>query len=178
LRIGSVFSQSIQIRADSYKGDRPSCGRGCASSLHRHGCYFRYCRPTGAERLKVQRYWCPDCGLTISVLPSDRLPYRPLEGPRVESFFDAQAGTGSGPDPPPEVLEAGCLRRAWTRFQTRVSTLKEAFGLLIPSVISGAGPLWQQMRLAKKSLAAILGFLAQTGNLSLLGDYRCLRLPG
>jgi hypothetical protein len=33
------------------------------------------------------------------------------------------------------------------------------------------------MRLAKPTLAAILGFLAQSSNLSLLGDYRCLRLP-
>jgi hypothetical protein len=75
------------------------------------------------------------------------------------------------------VLEAGCLRRAWTRFQTRVSTLKEAFGLLIPSVISGAAHLWKQMRRAKRTLAAILRFLARSRNLSLLGDYRCLRLP-
>ena len=177
MRLGSCFSQRIQIRADSYKGDRPSCRRGCASRLHRHGCYFRYGRPAGQERLRVQRYWCPDCGLTISVLPSDRLPYRPLEGPRVQAFFDAQAGIGSGPDPPPEVLEAGCLRRAWTRFQTRVSPLKEAFGQLISSALSGAEHLWQQMRLAKKTLAAMLGFLEQNCKISLLGDYRCLRVP-
>ena len=125
----------------------------------------------------VQRYWCPDCELTISVLPADRLPYRSVEGPRLEAFFNAQAGIGSGPDPPPGQLEAGCLRRAWTRFQTRVSTLKEAFGLLIPSGLSGVTQLWKQMRLAKESLAAILVFLAQTRNISLLGDYRCLRLP-
>jgi len=125
----------------------------------------------------VQRYWCPGCEITISVLPADRLPYRPLEGLRVQSFFDAQAGISSGPDPPPGELEAGCLRRAWTRFQTRGPVLKEAFGLLIPSVISGAAQLWKQMRLAKETLAAILGFLAQSRNLSLLGDYRCLRLP-
>jgi hypothetical protein len=55
--------------------------------------------------------------------------------------------------------------------------LKEAFGLLIASVISSPEHLWQQMRLAKETLAAILGFLAQTRNLSLLGDYRCLHLP-
>jgi hypothetical protein len=55
--------------------------------------------------------------------------------------------------------------------------LKEAFGQLIPSVISEAAHLWKQMRLAKETLAAILGFLARTRNLSLLGDYRCLRLP-
>jgi hypothetical protein len=55
--------------------------------------------------------------------------------------------------------------------------LKEAFGLLIASVISSPEQLWQQMRLAKETLAAILGFLAQSRNLSLLGDYRCLHLP-
>jgi len=131
----------------------------------------------GGERWAVQRYWCPGCGLTISVLPVDRVPYRPLEGLRLEAYFNAQAEIGSGPDPPPGVLEAGCLRRAWTRFQTRVSMLKEAFGQLIPSVISEAAHLWKQMRLAKETLAAILGFLARTRNLSLLGDYRCLRLP-
>ena len=38
-------------------------------------------------------------------------------------------------------------------------------------------PVWKQMRLAKPTLAAILGFLAQSRNISLLGDYRCLRLP-
>lgn|SRR5574341_1226769 len=145
--------------------------------MHRHGCYHRYAKPVGGERLRIQRYWCPDCELTISVLPVDCLPYRPLEGPRVQAFFDAQAGIGSGPDPPPGELEAGCLRRAWTRFQARVSTLKEAFGQLISSMISGPGSLWEQMRLAKETLAAILGFLAQTRNISLLGDYRCLRLP-
>lgn len=125
----------------------------------------------------MQRYRCPECGLTISVLPAERLPYRALEVERLQSYLDAQAGIGTGPDPPPRQLEAGCLRRAWTRFQTRVSKLKEAFGLLIESVISGPEPLWRQLRQAKNSLVAILGFLAQTRNLSLLGDYRCLRLP-
>ena len=127
--------------------------------------------------MAVQRYWCPECELTLSVLAVERLPYRPVEGPRLEAFFNAQAGIGSGPDPPPGPLEAGCLRRAWTRFQTRVFPLKEAFGLLIPSVMAGAAHLWEQMRLAKPTLTAILGFLAQSCNTSLLGDYRCLRLP-
>lgn len=125
----------------------------------------------------MQRYWCPQCELTISVLTADRLPYRSVEGPRLEAFFNAQAGIRSGPDPPPGPLEAGCLRRAWTRFQTRVSHLKEAFGLLIPSVITGAAHLWKQMRLAKPTLEDILRFLQQSRNISLLGDYRCLRLP-
>jgi hypothetical protein len=178
LRADSGFEQGIQVRADSFIGERPACARGCPNQLHRHGCYRRHAQAEGQERLAVQRYLCPDCGLTISVLPVDRLPYRPVAGPRLEAYFNAQAGIGSGPDPPPGQLEAGCLRRAWTRFQTRVSTLKEAFGQLISSGISGAEQLWKELRLAKETLANSLRFLAQTRNLSLLGDYRCLRLPG
>jgi hypothetical protein len=97
--------------------------------------------------------------LTVSVLPVDRLPYRPLEGYRLEAYLDAQAGIRSGPDPPPGVLEAGCLRRAWTRFQTRVSTLTEAFGLLLPSVLSRAAHLWKQMRLEPWSPAQCAQYL-------------------
>ncbi len=125
----------------------------------------------------MQRYWCPNCGLTISVLPADRLPYRPLEGTRLEAHFNKQAEIGSGLDPPPALLEAGCLRRAWTRFQTRVSVLEKAFGLLIASITDSAAALWKQMRLAKATLQGILQYLAQSHKRSLLGDYQCLRLP-
>ena len=38
----------------------------------------------------------------------------------MEAFFNEQAEDGTGPDPPPKVLEAGCLRRAWQRFQSRI----------------------------------------------------------
>lgn len=126
----------------------------------------------------MQRYWCPQCALTLSVLPAQRLPYRPVEGPRLEAFFNQQAEVGSGPDPPPALLEAGCLRRAWVRLQTRVSPLKEAFGLLIASATGSAAALWKQMRLAKATLTGILDYLAQGHQRSLLGDYQCLRLPG
>jgi hypothetical protein len=111
------------------------------------------------------------------VLPVDHLPYRPVKVPRLEAFLDAQAGVGTGPDPPPGVLEAGCLRRAWARFQTRGPQLQNTFGLLLPSVIRTAKDLWLQMRRAKRSLVGILNFLARVGKQSLLGDYRCLRLP-
>jgi hypothetical protein len=161
-----------------FNGDRPGCPRGCGGEVHRHGCYFRYARPSGTETFPVQRYWCPSCELTISVLPADRLPYRPLEGARLEAHFNKQAEIGSGPDPPPALLEAGCLRRAWARFQTRVSILGKAFGLLIPSVTDSAAALWKQMRLAKATLQGILQYLAQAHKGSLLADYQCLRLPG
>jgi uncharacterized protein DUF6431 len=159
------------------KGQRPICPRACPGRVHRHGCYHRFTRPSGTETFQVQRYWCPHCELTISVLPDNRLPYRPVEGARLQAFFNEQAEAGTGPDPPPDELEAGCLRRAWTRLQTRVAQLKEAFGLLIANVTDSAGALWKQMRLAKGTLEAILLYLAQSHKRSLLGDYLCLRVP-
>ena len=171
------FPKEIQIRADMFRGDRPLCPRGCPGRVHRHGRYARYARPWGAETFPVQRYWCPECALTLSVLPAERLPYRPVEGARLAAFFNEQAEFGSGPDPPPAVLEAGCLRRAWARFQTRVSPLKEAFGLLIASATDSAAALWKQMRLAQATLPGILRYLAVSHQRSLLGDYQCLRGP-
>jgi len=160
-----------------FSGDRPSCPRQCRDRLHRHGFYERFRQPTGAEIIRIARYLCRQCGLTVSVLPADRLPYRAVAVERVEAFFNEQAEAGSGPDPPPEELEAGCLRRAWTRFQSRVDRLQKGFGLLVPAVIQSAKQLWQQMRLAKGTLQQMLHFLAVSDKISLLGDYRCLRLP-
>ena len=158
-------------------GERPQCPRGCRRGMHRHGCYHRYAGPEGRETFGVQRFWCPECELTISVLPGERLPYRPVEGAQLEAYFNEQAEAGSGPDPPPAVLEAGCLRRAWARFQTRVSVLGKAFGLLIAPVTDSARALWKQLRLAKGTLREILRYLMQTHKCSLLGEYACLRLP-
>ena len=172
------FSGRIQLRVDMIKGDRPDCARGCSGKVHRHGSYSRYLLGATDTTFSVQRFLCPSCGLTISVLPAQRVPYRPLVGSRLEAHFNEQAELGSGPDPPPAVLEAGCLRRAWTRLQTRVADLKEAFGLLITSATDTAAALWKQMRLAKGTLEQILLYLAQSFKRSLLADYQCLRLGG
>jgi hypothetical protein len=81
----------------------------------------------------VQRFLCVSCGHTVSVLPGTRLTYRPLEAGRLQGFFDTQAGISCGLDPPPGLVEAGCLQRAWNRLLTRVEVLKDAFGQLLPS---------------------------------------------
>lgn len=81
------------------------------------------------------------------------------------------------PDPPLKVVEAGCLQRAWSVFSARITTLTLAFGQLLPSTIQGPVDLWYALRQAKGSVANILRFLSEHHQISLLGDYRCLKSP-
>jgi hypothetical protein len=116
--------------------------------------------------------------LTLSVLPSGLLPYRPVRAERLQADFDQRAGISShGPDPPVTVKEADCLKRAWSSLAARVHLLIKAFGQLLPSGIENASRLWQALRQSKNSVASMLGFLSQHHHISLLGNYRCLRPP-
>ena len=123
----------------------------------------------------MQRYVCPPCGHTVSVLPVNSLPYRPVEVDRLQGAFDAQAEVGTGLDPPPEPIEAGCLQRAWNRFLTRVNSLKDAFGQILPAELHTAPQLWKELRCSVGSAEEMLRFLALHCKRSLLGDYACLR---
>ena len=123
----------------------------------------------------MQRFLCVGCGHTVSVLPGTRLTYRPLQAERLQGFFDTQAGVSCGLDPPPGVVEAGCLQRAWNRFLTRVNILKESFGQILPAELHTAEQLWKQLRRGMGSAEDMLRFLARHGKRSLLGDYACLR---
>jgi hypothetical protein len=143
--------------------------------MHRHGSYWRYEKPKGGGKFEVQLFLCPCCGHTVSVLPLNRLPYRPLEVKRLQGAFDAQAEVGTGLDPPPEPIEAGCLQRAWNRFLARVNILKDAFGQTLPAELHTPQQLWKELRRGVGSVEVMLRFLAQHCKRSLLGDYACLR---
>jgi hypothetical protein len=139
--------------------------------MHRHGGYGRYAQPTGQEQVWEQRFLCPQCGGTVSVLPANRLTYRPLEVDRLQGAFDAQAKVSSGLDPPPEPVEAGGLQRAWRRFLTRVESLPHAFGQMLPAGPHTGPQLWKKLRQCLGSAEQMLRFLAQSCEGSLLGDY-------
>jgi hypothetical protein len=129
--------------------------------MHRHGSYGRYQQPKGGEKFPMQRYLCLPCGHTVSVLPANRLPYRPLEVERLQGGFDAQAEVGTGLDPPPEPIEAGCLQRAWNRFLTRVQVLQDTFGQILPAELHTAQQLWKELRRGVGSAESMLRFLAR-----------------
>ena len=158
------------------------CPRGCPGMVHRHGCYQRYADPAGAkeedEKESTQRYLCRPCGLTFSVLPPHRLPYRPIRAERLQGDFDRRAGIQTqGLDPPPRVVEAGCLKRAWSALAARVNTLKDAFGQLIENSVSEVVPFWANLRQSFDSVPKMLWFLGEHHHISLLGNYLCLRPP-
>jgi hypothetical protein len=146
--------------------------------VHRHGCYQRYDDPEASLQERIQRYLCRPCGLTFSVLPPHRLPYRSVRAERLQGEFDQRAGIQTqGLDPPPRVVEAGCLQRAWSALTARVTTLQAAFGQLVSSTVSDGAWFWSSVRQSFDSVAKMLCFLSQHHRISLLGNYRCLRPP-
>lgn len=155
------------------------CPCGCSGIVHLHGCYERYADPEGVEKERIQRFRSLLCGLTFSVLPPHRLPYRAVRAERLQADFDQRAGIQTqGLDPPPRIAEAGCLQRAWSALTARVTTLKEAFGQLVDSKISEAASLWVSLRQVSNSVPRMLCFLSEHHHISLLGNYLCLRPPG
>ena len=155
------------------------CPCGCPGMVHRHGCYWRNADPEGTVKERIQLYLCPPCGRTLSVLPAHRLPYRSVRAERLQAEFDKRAGIQTqGLDPPPRVVEAGCLQRAWNALTARVTTLKEAFGQVVCSKISEVTSFWASLRQSFATVARMLCFLSEHHHISLLGNYRCLRPPG
>lgn len=154
------------------------CPRGCPGTVHRHGDYKRHAAPEGSEKESIQRYLCPPCRLTFSVLLPHRLPYTAIRAERLQAEFDRRAGIQtSGLDPPPRVVEAGCLQRAWRALTARVKTLKEAFGQLVSSTVSDGASFWASVRQSFDSVSKMLCFLSEHHHISLLGNYICLKPP-
>ncbi len=172
LRSVGVFP-TVQFREDSPAITAPFCPRHPQRRMHRHGCYERYADCDSHKRDSIQRYLCARCGLTVSVLPCEKLPYLAVSTSKMQREFDAVA---SGTDPPPHTeKERGCLRRAWKRLAARVEPLRAMFGQMISTIRPDTDELWAQMR-QYHNLAGILRFLSEHFKTSLLADYRCLRL--
>jgi len=164
----------MQVRQSSIRGDRPWCPAGRDHSVHAHGCYHRYAKTDGLETIRIGRWLCTVCGGTISVLPDDRLPYRPVTVGMVCRYIDYML-CGLSP-PEPQVLtvkEGGCLARALQAFNQHIPRLTQALGQILTTITTSAAQLWTQLRRGR-NLGAILRFLADEFKTSLLRDYDCL----
>ena len=164
--------KSMQFREGSFHGPRPTCPKDPKHRVHRHGSYERYEDCDSQRRSGIKRFLCPRCGITLSVLPKNRLPYVAVNTTRLESDFDARA---SGTDPPPySEKERGCLRRAFKRFASRVAPLCALLGQMIRPIKPSVSECWRSLR-QLDNLEGILLLLGTKFNTSLLADYRCLQ---
>ena len=169
-----LCSEPMQLREGSFQGSRPTCPRHPDQRVHRHGFYERYEDCHSHRRSSIERFVCPRCGRTLSVLPKNRLPYVAVNTTILESDFDARA---SGTDPPPSSeKERGCLRRAFERFAGRVAPLCALLGQMIRAIKPSVSECWRELR-QLDNLEGILLLLGTKFNTSLLADYRCLQ-PG
>jgi len=120
----------------------------------------------------IDRFLCPPCGHTISVLPDDTLPYRAISVPKVQASFDAKASDQL--EPPVTESERGCLKRAWRRFSQRIAALAVVLGQMMQIRTSDAKRIWPQLR-RLGNLTRILHLLGGKYKTSLLADYLCLK---
>jgi hypothetical protein len=176
----------MQIRQSSFTKAHGCQQPECNGTLHFHGRYFRYVGPDNDERFAVPRYYCVRCGLTISVLADDRLPYRSLAATELEAAFDSRAEVAaiaqpSAPSPPSE-KKSGCFDRAWTAWVRNSRKIAELIGHKLPRVASeDAAQCWRALR-ETLNISGMLAMLWTGFKTSLLKDYRCLaprpRRPG
>jgi hypothetical protein len=140
--------------------------------MHRHGSYHR--KRCGGTR--VERFCCPVCRLSCTVLPPGLLPYRSSSVQELEQHFDqrlaAEPVVSAVPRP-------RALARALSDFARRWQPLCDLLGQLVSPAQASLPQLWRHLRKTLGSLEAILGLLHSRFGTSLLSDYHCLKAaPG
>lgn len=150
----------MQIHREALGGQSRPCGpedcalcRGC-QRLHRHGGYERHAGARGEATVRVERFLCERCGLTIGVIPEGMLPYRSVPVARLEEWLDGRHGVesaataGEGARPPPACEEErGCLERTEKKLLPRIPTLRGFLGQQLPVLQDGdLGGFWRALR--------------------------------
>ena len=176
---------SMQIFESSLNGaDRPCAPKDCARcagcrKLWRHGTFSRLrgTQAKDAQQVDCQRYICPQCGHTWSVIPPDMLLSRSIEVSRFEELMDESLGLASGDarPPPATVLEEGRIRRACKTLSERLPFLCGLLGQEMPWEASAdLCGFWRALR-KLGSTQEILARLARDFKTSLLRCYCSLR---
>ena len=164
------------------RGDRPCPGKSCplcagCQRLHKHGCYPRYRGLEGELRVMVQRFLCPRCRRTWSLIPQDMMPYLSVPVLRFQALAD-EAWAGGDPRPPPAtVKESGFIRRQFRSLSERVPFLCNLLGQLLPlKAKAGVRAFWRALR-KLGPLQEMLASLAEDFKTSLRRCYLSLRPP-
>jgi len=141
------------------------CGqRDC---FHRHGTYERY---VWDKQVKVARFLCGLCRLTVSLLPAFVLPYRNRLVEAVDRYFraDAQARV--------QMADVDQLRRYWRQWIGHMGAVQRDTAWP-PTRRLAREPqaYWEQMRQAAGTMEAAQSHLIGCYGISLLQRYDCHR---
>jgi hypothetical protein len=145
---------------------RPVVCRACSrqDGFYRHGTYERY---VSRYRIKVARFRCKHCGLTVSMLPDFALPYRYQSLDETDAFFRASDEQRRN------MSNADLLRRYWRCWMQYAPMLQRLSGSASGRLERDPLKHWQRLSSKADGLAIEHGRLIERYGLSLLGRYRC-----
>jgi len=147
----------------------PRCGK--LHTLDHLGYYQRGCTDSeGKVRdLTVSRFECEHCGLTVSCLPDFAQPYRLINNPTIQKFFNGDRESR-------DVKRNGDnLRRYWQRFVAMAGRLGQRIGCSLgrgPPKEPAAG-LWQRILAKYRTLANATRHLVSEFKTTCFGKYDC-----
>ena len=142
------------------------CKDGC---FHRHGTYWRYVQK---KHVKVARFLCAVCGLTVSMLPMFVLPYRSRLVEAVDRYFRA------GHEARIEMGDGDLLRRYWRQWVGHVESLqRDTAWPPIRPLAREPRAYWKQMDKAAGDMQGAQKHLTGCYGASLLRRYLCHEKP-
>lgn len=145
----------------------PKCQDRKKVRMHRHGSYSSKRR--GGK--SIERFCCPRCGITCTVLPVGMVPYRSSGVKELEDYFDQRLGferVAAG------VRKPRTLERALRDLAGRRQRLCDVLGQMISPADATIEEIWRHLRKTIGSLKAMLAMLHGKFRTSLFRDYRCL----
>jgi hypothetical protein len=151
----------------------PKCQGREKVHMHRHGSYSSKRR--GGK--SIERFCCPRCGLTCTVLPLGMVPYRGNSVKELEDYFDQRLGVEMGVEHAAGAVRKPCtLEKTFRDLRSRRQRLCDVLGQMISPANATVEEIWRHLRKTIGSLEAILALLHGKFRISLFRDYRCLSL--
>jgi len=150
---------------------RPEVCERCSEHdcFHRNGTYKRYVRQT---YVKVARFLCALCGLSVSVLPAFVLPYRNRLVSEVNRFF------GATDEQRLQISYGDVLGRYWQEWVGHMESVQRDSGWPVQqAIVREPRAYWEKMRKSAGSMAAAQVQLIGRYGISLLRRYLCHALP-
>jgi hypothetical protein len=147
----------------------PSCTK--RNRLEAHGYYDRWVSNSEGwpVEIRVRRFECEHCGITVSCLPDFAQPYRLVNNTTIQRFFAGQTA------PMDVQRNEEWLKRYWRRFKHWSEQLRSiigsAYGRASPK--EGARALWQRLMARCTTLKKCTRRLVRKFRATCFGIYQC-----